>query len=573
MQQLRKAILAAAISTIFAAPVRAVEGPAAFTPSLTGATYPGTATPASAWKLVGQGNPTAVQIAPRWVLTVQHAAPPLGTVFTNAYGSSTVDASYLETAERAATGRPNSGDLALLHLSTPIPVPAAELPALLTDFLNADNSNLPGYMLAAGRGGNGPVRAHWLPASDNPSSGKVTASGAVAVDKDSGGGVFWYPAATARPILRNLLTFAGNPIGPDETQVGTRPDATWVDAHAWLTKSLAKHGADAGPLWASATATAPASARVPHMPEAPILLQTTASSAWINWGAPKPAAAGTPAPSSYIVRVSPGNLQYPQSATASSANLTGLTANTTYTASIEAVNSNGRSGSSWIKAVAENNVGSGTDSFTTHTPPNAFSNLGYELFSKTTVGLNVVGCVRFTPTYASTGPAATAFGITNYAQGNLTWFTSATGQIDQCDLPAGTKSTLLVAPWNHLSSGPARTISVTPSTVATGVPLYLEASAVKQGTQAKYSLTAWWDAAVAPQTPPATLTGYSMSVNCPSSTLGTISIQTPTLPPSTTSWTVSGLPAGATCSTLVTALWSRPLASPSTSVVKTVLPL
>jgi hypothetical protein len=65
--------------------------------------------PTTAFAAVGAG----VQVAPDWVLTVQHAAVAVGSVYTNGYGGRTVLALY----EAPGSGIFPANDLALLRLA------------------------------------------------------------------------------------------------------------------------------------------------------------------------------------------------------------------------------------------------------------------------------------------------------------------------------------------------------------------------------------------------------------------------------------------------------------------------
>jgi hypothetical protein len=82
---------------------------------------------------------TGVQIAPKWVLTAAHAAPPVGAIFVDDFGMSGV-AEVLTFPSKVPTQTPLAGalrdDLALVRLAAPIPSPY--FPRL------ADDSALPG---------------------------------------------------------------------------------------------------------------------------------------------------------------------------------------------------------------------------------------------------------------------------------------------------------------------------------------------------------------------------------------------------------------------------------------------
>jgi len=69
---------------------------------------------------------TGVQVAPRWVLTAAHAAPPVGAIFVDDFGMSGV-AAVLTFPSKVPTQTPLTGaprdDLALVRLAAPIASP------------------------------------------------------------------------------------------------------------------------------------------------------------------------------------------------------------------------------------------------------------------------------------------------------------------------------------------------------------------------------------------------------------------------------------------------------------------
>jgi len=93
---------------------------------------------------IGHGFP-AVQIAPSWVLTAAHVAPPAGAVFADEFGISGIS-DVLTFPTQVPTVSPVPGalrdDLALVHLAKAIPGPA--FPRL------ADEAFLPRAPLPAG---------------------------------------------------------------------------------------------------------------------------------------------------------------------------------------------------------------------------------------------------------------------------------------------------------------------------------------------------------------------------------------------------------------------------------------
>jgi hypothetical protein len=558
---LKRTHVAALIAASLAMPAMAFEGPAAFTPSLVGASYPNTAIPATAWKLVGDlSTASGVQIAPQWLITAEHVANspkvPIGYAFTNAYGSAVVDAKFLAPN---AGSFPANVDVALVHLSTAIAVPPNELPLLLSDFV--DTYNLPGQLLAAGRGNSVPVRAHWFPANED---GGI--AGVKGIDGDSGSGTFWYPTATSRPVLRAVTSGGNNPLTGTQPQTGTNPAAGAFDVRQWILDTIAKVGANAGPgpSWTMSTTQAPLAQRLPNVPESARVNKTSASSAWIEWKAPKTVTPGVPDATSYVIRVSPGGMEYGAGISATTLDIGGLAANTTYTATAQAVNANGPSG----RTVALDTVSSiNTDrsKFVTSTPPNAFTAFTYEAYTTARNG-SLQGCVRMNPTYASSGASATNLGISNYAS-NLPTLMPVWPSVDYCLLQPGISATIFAAPWNRLSPGPARTITVTPPPAVSGEPLNLTAkglSITEDGTP-YYYFKFQWTPPNQPQ-PAATLNGYQVAINCttaagdgwPGLSFG--------LPASATIWTVSNVPKGGQCGVILTAQWNRQIPFNSASV-------
>lgn len=561
MKTLKYVALAAAMCC--ALPVMAIEGPAAFVPSQAGATYPGTTTATSAWKLVGELGASAVQISPRWVLTAEHVTGSgtavVGRTFTNAYGSAVIDAVYPASAATRPAGVA-AADLSLVHLASDIVVPANELPALLADQQVDETNNLPGKILAAGRGGFGVVKASWLSASEDITiQMPASVEGVYAIGGDSGSGVFWYPAASSRPVLRSITTTAGNPVGPFSAQVGTSSIANRFDAQAWIKATTSGFGANTGaaPLWASSTTLAPLSARTPAIPLTPRIHQTFNNGAWLDWTS-KPAAAGTPATTSYLVRVSPGGAQFTVQGLGN-ITLTGLSPNTVYSATVEAVNSNGASGRR-TALTDPDSVNGQSSTFTTNVPPNALTAFTYEAYTKISGGV-VSGCVRLNPTFATTGVAATALGVTNYQKGNTSLLLGlGVPAFDYCDLTPGSNAIFFVAPWKNLSPGPSKTVNVSVPLTVTGVPLDLVTSGrvLTRNATKYYYFDAAWTAPHQPQ-PTATLQGYSMFVGCNNEAgAQTLNLTVP-LPANTTSWSISGVPAGGKCTTILTANWSRQL--------------
>ncbi|RZL09103.1 MAG: hypothetical protein EOP40_11000, partial [Rubrivivax sp.] len=401
MSKISALALAASLCSLSA---MAIEGPAAFVPSQAGATYPNTATSVTAWKLVGSLGASAVQIAPRWVLTAKHVGAAAGHTFTNAYGSATVSAVIPSS----------NADLALVYLSSEIIVPAAELPLLLSDLLNAGNNNLPGQMLAAGRGGFGAVKAHWLSANEDTSTATL-ASGVSAVGGDSGSGVFWYPTASSRPVLRSITTNGGNPVGPFQYLAGKGLPTSPSDQRAWIDSTIASYGANAGaaPQWTTSLEKAPLAARTPNPPQSPKVINTSPAGAFVKWDAPLASPAGVPEATSYVVKLSPGGAEYNVAINQTVLTIQGLVPNTTYSATIAAVNSNGPSGRRNMRAQPDRSASQDYTVFHTSAAPNAFSALSHEAYT-TVINGQVKGCVQFKPTYSSSGAAATSFGVSNY---------------------------------------------------------------------------------------------------------------------------------------------------------------
>ncbi|RZI77667.1 MAG: fibronectin type III domain-containing protein, partial [Rubrivivax sp.] len=460
MTKISALALAASLCSLSA---MAIEGPAAFVPSQVGATYPDTATAVTGWKLVGSLGASAVQIAPRWALTARHVNAKAGQTFTNAYGSATV----------SAVIPASNVDLALVYLSSEIPVPANELPLLLSDLLNASNNNLPGQMLAAGRGGFGAVKAHWLPANEDSSIAALV-SGVFAVAGDSGSGVFWYPSATSRPVLRSITLNPGNPLSPLQVLVGKGIPTSPSDPRAWIDSTIAGYGAGAGapPQWTTSLEKAPLAARVPNLPQSPAVVSTSPNGAFLTWSPPVPAAAGVPQPTSYVVRLSPSGAEYNVAINQTVLTIQGLATNTSYTASVAAVNTNGVSGRRTARPEPDRSSNQSSTVFQTSAAPLALTGLTYEAYTAVING-QVKGCVQFKPTYAPSGPVATSLGVSNYQFAKPHTLLPLGSPVDHCLLQPGVSSSFFVAPWNRLTAGPAQLINIAPPAAVSGVPLNL----------------------------------------------------------------------------------------------------
>jgi hypothetical protein len=120
-------------------------------------------------------------------------------------------------------------DLTLEYLSAPINVPGTFPKILDTRVDMGLDDSLPGWILNAGYGYNATTPPNnTTPTVTWSTPYGLTAPGAttrpVATGGDSGGAMFWYPTATAAPVLAGMLVYGGETsIGVQETVGGTNP--------------------------------------------------------------------------------------------------------------------------------------------------------------------------------------------------------------------------------------------------------------------------------------------------------------------------------------------------------------
>ncbi|SOD75186.1 fibronectin type III domain protein [Jatrophihabitans sp. GAS493] len=507
----------AGLVPVAAPPAAAVEGAGAVNTVTTAVPpLPGTTRNVDAWKLAGiPGNNAASgsQIAPQWIVTAHHNAPGVGTTFKNALGSAKVDATF------AAPGAPNSGggyscestggpDISFSHLATPIAAPAGGYPSLLSDALpDSDSlSALPGYALSAGEGGfTGYIKAVWTTTGNTTVADPTQV--ASAIGGDSGGASYWYPSATSTPILANVIVYAGRPFGQATAQFAGACGLV-PDIRAWTTSVFSHYPSAESPSYVSLNSVAPPASRRPFAPASATIVSTSSTTAYLNWVAP-PAAAGTPAVTGYEVRLQPGNIVVRTPALLNTT-VTGLTPNTTYTATVAAVNSNGVGA---LASVYEyDNIFTGQ--FVTSPAPDALTAVSYEpyTYQDATTGA-LVGCVHIDATAATTGVQGRFTGAVSYALGN-TPQRSYSSTNEYCHLPRGQQVPIFVSAYNELTPGPAKLIWVTAPTVVTGAPLSVHAAArvTTLSTGAKsYIVDAGWTAPNGP-TLPATLKSYQVTI-------------------------------------------------------------
>lgn len=171
---------------------------------------PGTSRVVDTWKHVGTWQSSAVQIAPRWVLSADHSSIPPGQLFRNARGQATVVQQYRPTVGYDEAGS-NGIDLTLHYLDAPINA-TGTFPKLLDAYVDtALNDSLPGWLFNVGYGFAGTTP----PAPNTPTVAWSTAYGmaspgsaakVIGTGGDSGGGQFWFPTPTSAPVLAGILT-------------------------------------------------------------------------------------------------------------------------------------------------------------------------------------------------------------------------------------------------------------------------------------------------------------------------------------------------------------------------------
>jgi hypothetical protein len=204
-----RTVLAAVLAAGSLVATGIAAGPAAavgngFDPQATQVLIPGTSTVVDEWKLAGSAEPSAVQIAPQWIIASGHAPAFVGSVFTNAYGSATVD------RVAGVCGVHFSGcDISVSHLATPIAAPS--FPPLLVDGVPDQPGQTPaGDTLAVGMGSStlGRPDAGWTQPTITALTLATWQSGASAVNGDSGGPAFFYRHGATTGVLQGIMTTA-----------------------------------------------------------------------------------------------------------------------------------------------------------------------------------------------------------------------------------------------------------------------------------------------------------------------------------------------------------------------------
>ncbi len=343
---LRRALTCGLAATALAA----ATAPAAFAvghgvyPTEVPTIYPGTTQAIDAWRLIGGGQASATQVAPRWVLATGHA-PADGGIWTKDRGSAGATTWFMP---RDATGA-RIGDISLTLLSEPLPAPATGFPRLLEETPSKPLlSVLPGQVLFAGFGG---VTADRLP---EPKVGWATPSGErepgqvrlQAIGGDSGSAAFWFPTPTSAPVIRAITsgeflanqapwtfsdqggfsgTFPQTPVGSNATTVAE-----------WLREQFAKHPEATPPQWVTLDELVPLAALRPMQPGNFRPVSATSSSVLLRWehadDARVPRTGYRLTRPGSIVNLPAGTTEY---------RVTGLTAGQSYDWELRAVNDNG----------------------------------------------------------------------------------------------------------------------------------------------------------------------------------------------------------------------------------------
>lgn len=222
-RRLATAVTAAALLAS-ASPASALS-PATY-PTGAGPVIPGTSRAVDTWKLVGTWQTSAIQLAPRWVLSSDHSSIPVGETFRNAYGTATVLQQYRPTIGFDDDG--NGIDLTLHYLSAPI-TGAPSYPKILDTTVNGGfDDSLPGWLLNVGYGLNGttPPNTTTPVVGWSTTYGLTTVGGTtdlIATGGDSGGAQFWFPSATAAPVLAGVMTYGGpTSLGVQQNVGGTQ---------------------------------------------------------------------------------------------------------------------------------------------------------------------------------------------------------------------------------------------------------------------------------------------------------------------------------------------------------------
>ncbi len=306
--------------------------------------YPGTTTPIDSWRLIGGGDASATQVAPRWVLASGHA--PANGLWTHDRGSTGADAVYIPKNSAGV----RVADVSLTLLTDPLPAPQSGWPRLLTtqpgDLVNV----LPGQVLFAGFGG---TSMDTLPV---PNVGWATPAGLrapgeprlQAINGDSGSSAFWHPTPSAPPVI-TAITSAPDvaettpwtinmqrtfwqplpeaPVGSSATTIGE-----------WIREQIAKHPEATPPTWVELDEVVSLDTLRPLPPTNVRVSSSTATSISVAWDHPADTRA---ARTGYRVTWNGGSATVPASSTLFRA--TGLTVGQRYTLSVRALNDHGES--------------------------------------------------------------------------------------------------------------------------------------------------------------------------------------------------------------------------------------
>ena len=219
---MRRPATAAALLLALAAPARAIEG----------------GLPTTAFLAVGAG----VQVAPDWVLTVQHAAVGVGGVYANGYGARTVLAVY----EAPGSGAFPANDFALLRLAPD----GGDMPFLAVNGTAVPDGSFAPFDATIVSGSNHPpargyaftqISQSWATVDPDDAGplGPVPANWLISLDSvvhvqfgDSGGGLFLGHVADSSVLLglsSALITDdADHPLGSAFVQPAAYRD--WIDA-------------------------------------------------------------------------------------------------------------------------------------------------------------------------------------------------------------------------------------------------------------------------------------------------------------------------------------------------------
>ncbi|MBJ7472895.1 MAG: fibronectin type III domain-containing protein [Solirubrobacteraceae bacterium] len=492
---LRRVATAACVTVaaiVPAAPAYAVGG--GFNPVSTPPKFPGTSTVVHGWKLSGVGASTAVQVAPRWVVSSAHSPLMPGQVYTSPTGTSSKVIDQVSMQQRGT----NSGsDISISLLETAIPAPTGGFPLLLTEPTSFDlNSLLPGYVLwAGGAYGAAPVPSvGWARADGAPFTGSTPLSLA---GGDSGSTGLLYPTATARPIMSGVTkgalsitpVFGGDTAFSHKLQPGSTENyATVAD---WAKAKFARFPEATPPTFSTFSGAGVVFSRL--KPPAPRTLEVAAASATsvtVAWTAPTE----TRVPiSGYRVRNVTTGISRTISAASRSYTFTGLAAGRNYTFSVKAYNANGESpvmrrflGISDGSTTEADRIEPDRVSYLTRSNPGAPQNLTVTTErangAKTaewgggTIGVDYCATASWTPAAAPAGATITRYETTlggqvlpsprNFLGADISTVAGPDGRISvkRCGLEAGAAQSFSVRAFSDVNaSSPAAASAPTPT--------------------------------------------------------------------------------------------------------------